>query len=98
MLDLEFFKIRNLAIAPFVTSRIKQIRAFLQNRTNNPPYNIKMTQLLSHNNQNYEYLTPIFSEAFRVALIKFEKHINSHSALPLFNTIQYFNSQFIQSF
>ncbi len=98
MLDLEFFKISNLAIAPFVTSRIEQTRAFLQNRTNNPPYSVEMTQLLSHNNQNYEYLTPIFSEAFRVALTKFEKHINSHSALPLFNAIQCFNPQFIQSF
>src|SRR6266540_323350 len=57
-----------------------------------------MTQLLSHNNQNYEYLTSIFSEAFRVVLTKFEKHINFHSALPLFNTIQYFNLQFIQLF
>ena len=98
MLDLEFFKIRNLAIASFITSRIKQTRVFLQNEINNPPYSIEMTQLLSHNNQNYEYLTPIFSEAFRVALTKFEKHINSHSALPLFNAIQCFNPQFIQSF
>src|SRR6266498_4403148 len=98
MLDLEFFKIRNLAIAPFVTSRIEQTRAFLQNGINNLPYSVEITQLLSHNNQNYEYLTPIFFEAFRVALTKFEKHINSHSALPLFNAIQYFNSQFIQSF
>ena len=54
-----------------------------------------MTQLLSHNNQNYEYLTPIFSEAFRITLTKFEKYINSHSALPLFNAIQCFNPQFI---
>src|SRR6266540_5919841 len=98
MLDLKFFKIRNLAIASFVTSRIEQTRVFLQNETNNPPYSIEMIQLLSHNNQNYEYLTPIFSEAFRVALTKFEKHINSHSALPLFNAIQCFNPQFIQSF
>src|SRR6266540_2800473 len=98
MLDLEFFKIRNLAIASFITSRIKQTRVFLQNGINNPPYSVEMTQLLSHNNQNYEYLTPIFSEVFRVVLTKFEKHINSHSALPLFNTIQYFNPQFIQSF
>jgi len=98
MLDLEFFKIRNLAITPFVTSRIEQTRAFLQNGTNNPPYSVKMTQLLSHNNQNYEYLTPIFFKAFKVALTKFEKHINSHSALPLFNAIQCFNPQFIQSF
>src|SRR6266540_4072713 len=98
MLDLEFFKIRNLAIAPFVTSRIEQTRAFLQNGTNNPPYSVEMIQLLSHNNQNYEYLTPIFFEVFRVVLTKFEKHINSHSALPLFNAIQCFNPQFIQSF
>src|SRR6266540_7491991 len=55
-------------------------------------------QLLSHNHQNYEYLILIFFEAFKIALIKFEKHINFHFALPLFNAIQYFNSQFIQSF
>ena len=98
MLDLEFFKIRNLAIAPFVASRIEQTRAFLQNGTNNPPYSIEMTQLLSHNNQNYEYFTPIFCEAFKLALTKFEKHVKFHSALPLFNAIQCFNPQFIQSF
>src|SRR5688572_11372604 len=98
MLDLKFFKIRNLAIAPFVTSRIEQIRAFLQNRMNNPPYSVEITQLLSHDNQNYEYLTPIFSEAFKIALTKFEKHTKFHSALPLFNAIQCFNPQFIQSF
>jgi len=55
-------------------------------------------QLLSHNHQNYEYLIPIFFETFKIALTKFEKHINFHLALPLFNAIQCFNSQFIQSF
>ena len=82
MLDLEFFKIRNLAIAPFVASRIEQTRAFLQNKTNNSPYSVEMIQLLSHNNQNYEYLTSIFYEAFKLALTKFKKHIKFHSALP----------------
>jgi hypothetical protein len=98
MLDLKFFKIRNLTIVPFVASRIEQIRAFLQNRTNNPPYSVEITQLLSHNNQNYEYLTPIFCETFKLALTKFEKHVKFHSTLPLFNAIQCFNLQFIQLF
>ena len=56
-----------------------------------------MIQLLSHNHQNYEYLFLIFSKAFKIALTKFEKHVNIHSALPLFNAIQCFNPQFIQS-
>jgi len=55
-------------------------------------------QLLSHNHQNYKYLISIFFEAFKIALTKFEKHINFYSALLLFNTIQCFNLQFIQSF
>ena len=97
MLDLEFFKIRKLAIAPFVTSRVEQTKAFLRNGANNPPFSTEMTQLLSHNHQNYEHLFPIFSEAFKIALTKFEKHVDSHSALPLFNAIQCFNPQFIQS-
>lgn len=96
-MDLEFFKIRNLAVAPFVFSRIEQTRAFLRNGINNSPISVEMTQLLSQNYQNYEYLNPIFSEAFKLALKKFEKHIDSHSALPLFNAIQCFNPQFIQS-
>ena len=97
VLDLEFFKIRKLAIAPFVTSRIEQTEAFLRNGVNNPPFSTEMTQLLSHNYQNYEYLFPILSEAFKITLTKFEKHVNIHSALPLFNAIQCFNPQFIQS-
>jgi len=56
-----------------------------------------MMQLLSYNHQNYKYLILIFFEAFKITLTKFEKHINFHSALPLFNAIQCFNSQFIQS-
>ena len=87
MLDLEFFKIRKLAIAPFVTSRIEQTKAFLRNGVNNPPFSIEMIQLLFYNYQNYEYLFPIFSEAFKIALTKFEKHVDSHFALLLFNII-----------
>ncbi len=49
MLDLEFFKIRKLAIAPFVISRVEQTKAFLRNGANNPPFSTEMTQLLSHN-------------------------------------------------
>ncbi|GBB89932.1 hypothetical protein RclHR1_01680003 [Rhizophagus clarus] len=98
MLDLEFFKIRNSAIAPFVASRIDQTGAFLRNGTNNPPFSIEMSQLLSHNNyQTNDFFIPIFSEAFKLALAKFEKHTNNHSALPLFRAIQCFNPQFIQS-
>jgi len=54
-----------------------------------------MTQLLFHNHQNYEYLISIFSEAFKIILTKFKKHINFHSTLLLFNAIQCFNLQFI---
>ena len=87
ILNLEFFKIRKLTIAPFVTSRIKQTEAFLRNGVNNPPFSTEITQLLFHNHQNYEYLFSIFSEAFKITLTKFEKHINVHSALLLFNAI-----------
>ena len=97
MLDLEFFKIRNLAIAPYVTSRIDQTRAYLQNGTNNPPFSIEMSQLFSQNNhENWEDFIPIFSEAFKLALTKFEKHTNFYVTLLLFQAIQCFNPQFIQ--
>lgn len=57
-----------------------------------------MSQLLSQNNyQNHDCFIPIFSEAFKLALTKFEKHTNNHSALPLFRAIQCFIPQFIQS-
>ena len=55
-----------------------------------------MMQLLSYNHQNYKYLILIFFEAFKITLTKFEKHINFHSALPLFNVIQYFITFFIE--
>ena len=98
MSDLEFFKIRNLAVAPFVASRIDQTGAFLRNGTNNPPFSVEMSQLILRNNyQNHAPFIPIFSEAFKLALTKFEKHTNNHSALPLFRATQCFNPQFIQS-
>ncbi len=49
ILDLEFFKIRNLTIAPFVALRIEQIRVFLQNKIINLSFSIKIMQLLFHN-------------------------------------------------
>ena len=91
VLDLEFFKIRKLAIARFITLRIEQTEAFLWNGVNNILFSIEMIQLLSHNHQNYEYLFLIFSKAFKIALTKFEKHVNIRSALLLFNVIQCFN-------
>ena len=54
---------------------------------------LEKSQLLS----NHDSFIPIFSEAFKLALTKFEKHTNNHSALLLFRATQCFNPQFIQS-
>src|ERR1044072_5806635 len=94
MLDLEFFKIRNLAIAPYIISRIDQTRAFLQNEL---IIHHLVWKCLNYYLKITMKIMPIFSEAFTLALTKFEKHTNFHSALPLFRAIQCFNPQFIQA-
>ncbi|GBC23160.2 hypothetical protein GLOIN_2v1761741 [Rhizophagus irregularis DAOM 181602=DAOM 197198] len=95
--DLEFFKIRNKAIAPFVYSRIVSLQAFLSSGTRNPPISNEIFQLLNEENQDIASFVSLFSRAFILANEKCEKHISHHPALLFFKAIQCFDPRFIQS-
>lgn len=95
--DLEFFKIRNKAIAPFVYSRIVSLQAFLSSGRRNPPISCEMDRILDEENCSKESFITLFSQAFSLAYEKCEKHISHHPALSLFKAIQCFDPRFIQS-
>ena len=95
--DLEFFKIRNKAIAPFVYSRIVGLQAFLSSGRRNPPISSEIDQILDEENFSKESFVTLFSQAFSLAYEKCGKHISHHPALSLFKAIQCFDPRFIQS-
>lgn len=95
--DLEFFKIRNKAIAPFVYSRILNLQAFFSSGRRNPPISNEIEQLLDETNYDRNSFISLFSKAFTSAYEKCEKHISHHPALLLFKAIQCFDPRFIQS-
>ena len=94
---MEFFKVRNKAIVPFVYSRIINLQAFLSSGRRNPPISNEITQILNGVNYNIDPFIPLFARAFALAYEKCEKHISQHPALPLFKAIQCFDPRFIQS-
>ena len=89
--DLEFFKIRNKAIAPFVYSRIISLQAFLSSGRRNPPVSNEIEQILNEENYERRPFVELFSEAFALAYEKCEKHISNHPALSIFKAIQCFD-------
>ncbi len=95
--DLEFFKIRNKAIAPFVYSRIINLQAFLSSGRRHPPVSNDIEQILDGTNYDSEPFISLFSRAFTLAYEKCEKHISNHPTLPLFKAIQCFDPRYIQS-
>lgn len=92
---MEFFKIREKPLAPLIITRLNQTHAFLQNGINNPPFNNEMTSKVNNSNLNIDDLKLHFSEAFQLALDKFNKHIDFHSTFKLFEAIQCFDPFYI---
>ncbi|GBC26506.2 CGG triplet repeat-binding protein 1 [Rhizophagus irregularis DAOM 181602=DAOM 197198] len=68
--DLEFFKIRNKAIAPFVYSRIINLQAFLSSGRRNPPVSNEIEQIFNERNYDREPFISLFSKAFVLAYEK----------------------------
>ena len=93
--DLEFFKIRNKAIALFVYSRIVSLQAFLSSGRRTPPISNEIDRILVEANCDEESYSTLFSEAFVLAYKKCEKHLLRHLALSLFKVIRYFDPRFI---
>ena len=85
--DLEFFKIRNKAIAPFVYSRLISLQAFLSSGRRTPPISNEIDRILVEVNYDKESFATLFSRAFILAYEKCKKHISYHSALLLFKAI-----------
>ena len=73
--DLEFFKVRNKAIAPFVYSRITNLQAFLSLGKRNPLISNEIIQVLSEVINNIDPYIPLFAKAFTLAYKKCEKYI-----------------------
>jgi hypothetical protein len=95
--DLEFFKIRNKPIAPFVTQRLVHLEAALQSGVIQPPFNDQMNAKFQEKNFDLSAYVAIFQEVYQLALNKLKKHIDHHSALPLFKAIQCFDPQYIHA-
>ena len=94
---MEFFKIHDKAIAPYVFLHIENTKNLLKAGIENPPLNQSMIDLCRIHNVSEESLMSTFSQAFQLAYNKLCKHANRHSALPLFKKIQCFNPKFIRA-
>jgi hypothetical protein len=68
----------------------------LNNGVNDPPFSNEMLNILQGKQNYFNYLKNIFSEAYVVALKKFEKHIDNHSAINLFRAIRCFDPQYLK--
>ena len=95
--DLEFFKIWNKAIAPFVYSRIVCLQAFILSEKRTPPISNEIEHIFIERNCDREAFITLFSQAFGLAYKKCEKHLSHYLALSLFKAIQCFDPRFIQS-
>ena len=93
--NLEFFKIKNKAIVPFVYLQVTSLQAFLSSGKRNLSIPNNIIQLLNEANCSVELFIPIFSKAFILTYEKLEKHIFNHPALSLFKAIQCFDPRFI---
>ena len=94
---MEFFKIRNKPLAAFVTNRINQTQAALEYGANNPLLSSEIIDKCNSQRVNSNELKPYFKQAYQLALNKWNKHIQHHSALPLFRDIQCFDPRFIRT-
>ena len=57
----------------------------------------ELSSLIQGYNFSLEVVKNIFVEVFNIALKKFEKHINNHSALALFKSVRCFDPKYIQT-
>jgi len=93
---LEFFKIRNKPLAAFVANRVNQTQAALEYGASNPLISSEIIAKCNYHGVDPNEFKPHFKQAYQVALNKWNKHIQHHSALPLFRDIQCFDPRFIR--
>ncbi len=93
--DTDFFQRQNKPVFPFVEGRLYHLSAFLESNCNSSNFGLEIeTTITSHNFDPYEFY-PIFRSAFREAQNKFNAHIPSHPAHPLFQAAQIFDPKYI---
>ena len=80
-----------------MTQRLVHLEAALQSGVIQPPFNDQMNaKFLEKNFDSSAYVT-MFREVYQLALNKLKKHIDHHSALPLFKAIQCFDPRYIRA-
>jgi len=77
--DLEFFKIRNKVIIPFVYLRLVNLQTFLSVGKTNPLISSEINQIFIKNNYNIKSFILLFSKAFMLAYEKCKKYISTFS-------------------
>jgi hypothetical protein len=80
-----------------VTQRLIQLEAALQTGIIQPPFSDEMKIKFLERNVDLTVFTTMFQEAYQLAFNKFKKHIDYHSALPLFKAIQCFDPRYIRA-
>jgi hypothetical protein len=70
--DLEFFKIRNLPVAPFVANRLEQLESFLLYNLQDPYINQEIDNPFS-SNVIHPSCVDVFKETFTLAYQKLKK-------------------------
>ena len=94
--DIEFFKIRDKPLAPFLATRLELTRARLFSGVEIPPKSNEMIKLCEDFNIDLTIHDSFFKEAFQLALAKFDKHINNNSTISIFTATRCFDPRFIQ--
>ena len=69
----------------------------LQSDIIQPPFSNEMNTKFLENGVDSTIYIIMFQEAYQLTLNKLKKHIDHHSALPLFKAIQYFNPHYIHA-
>lgn len=95
--NLEFVKIRNKPVAPFLADRLELVRAHLSTGCQAPPKSNEMADLCQINQYDLSSYDVIFKEAFQLAYDKFKKHVDNHSALPIFKATRCFDPRYMQA-
>ena len=93
--DTDFFQQQNKPVFPYVEGRLCQLSAFLESNCNSQNVSLDLDTTISFHNFNAYHFYPIFRSAFREAQNKFNAHIPSHPARPLFKAVQIFDPRYI---
>ena len=95
MQDTDFFQIQNKPIFSFVEGCLNHLSAFLESNCNSQNFGIKLDTTITLHRFNPSDFYPIFCSAFKIAQSKFNDHIPSHPARPLFQAAQVFDPRYV---